>query len=211
MGGVEIVRPATTLPPIRSRRATMPNVNLKGDRPVGIKEGEMVGKRAKTTNLRFLRKAANSLIAFSFLWAGVACSDGGVFDSEFRPIDESGWSKSESLTFELPDTVPCGNKKTYDVELHVRHDGKYPYRDLWLFVDFVGGGVVLERDTVDVELADQYGNWFGSGFGGMMQKSMILKSSVEAGQYEKVILWHCMPVSSVQGLTDVGLSFATNE
>ena len=97
------------------------------------------------------------------------------------------------------------------MELHVRHDGKYPYRDLWLFVDFVGGGVVLERDTVDVELADQYGNWFGSGFGGMMQKSMILKSSVEAGQYEKVILWHCMPVSSVQGLTDVGLSFATNE
>lgn len=146
---------------------------------------------------------ANSIIAVLLLLVGlVSCSPDGTCYSEFKAIDNAGWEKSKPLLFHLPDSLPVA---TCDIKLSLRHDNYYPYRNLWLTVDYVAGGKAVERESVNVELADKYGNWYGSGLGKLLQQSVVLRRSVPVGKYEAVIINHNMRCDTVVGISDVGI------
>ncbi len=143
------------------------------------------------------------LVAISLLAA--TCTPGGAFDSDFKTIDAEGWTKSSPLVFLQPDSIR--GVDAYDIAVSVRHDNYYPYRDLLLIVDYVAGGKIVEHDTVNVELCDEYGDWGGSGLGKLFQKQMLIKERVPVGRYDKIVVWHNMRVSKVTNVTDVGLTY----
>ena len=74
-------------------------------------------------------------------------------------------------------------------------------------VDYVADGKIVEHDTVNVELCDEYGDWGGSGLGKLFQKQMLIKERVPVGRYDKIVVWHNMRVSKVTNVTDVGLTY----
>lgn len=84
----------------------------------------------------------------------------------YEPVPTDGWSKTDTLQFYLPDTLSPG---TYHLEVGVRHSGKYPYRDLWLeLTQYIPSPTsddewIESKDTIHVYLANEKGNWNGSG------------------------------------------------
>ena len=137
------------------------------------------------------------------------CTPGGAFDSDFKTIDTDGWTKSSPLVFQQPDSVR--GVGVYDIAVAVRHDNYYPYRNLWLIVDYVADDKVVEHDTVSIELCDKYGNWGGSGLGKLFQRQQIVKRHVPVGRYDRVVVWHNMRASTVTNVTDVGLTYFESE
>lgn len=178
-------------------------------RRVGIRKAVMEVSHAEMkSSRRILKKRASRAVAALLLAAAFsACSSGGAFDSDFKPVKV--WHKSRPLVFELPDTASVAG--SYDIALSVRHGNYYPYTNLWLLADFISGGRVAESDTVNVVLADKFGNWTGSGLGKLYQTSVLLKRSVPVGRYERVVLWHYMRGDSVPNLSDIGLTYIKSE
>lgn len=155
---------------------------------------------------RVLRKGRSSLFRLvlmaGLLTLAASCSDGSVYSSRFETIVPSGWVKDKPLEFDLPDSLPASS---FDIELDVRHNNNYAYRNLWVTVDYVAHRQVVASDTVNLELADKYGNWYGSGLGQLFQYGMTIRRNVPVGQYEKVILWHTMRCDTVEHISDVGV------
>ena len=161
--------------------------------------------------IRRVRKTISQLpnkILFAVsLLAMMACSDAGVYYSDFRNVG-SGWTKDRLLRYELPDSLPDGKSSLF---VSIRHTNYYPYRNLWIVADYVRGGRVVESDTCNIQLADMFGNWFGSGLGQLYQYSVAMRDNVGVDGFEEVILWHYMRCDTVTGIEDVGLSLSLDE
>ena len=57
-----------------------------------------------------------------------ACHSNTVYHS-YQSIPTTGWSKSDTLVYTLPASIPAG---TYEMTIGIRHQESYPYRDLWM-------------------------------------------------------------------------------
>ena len=73
-----------------------------------------------------------------------------------------GWQSEDAAVFEwqVVDTL-----ERYDFFVDLRHDQQYPFSNIYLFVDFTFPNGRMLKDTLSCELADDRGNWLGSGFG----------------------------------------------
>ena len=151
-----------------------------------------------------------SLIVFvalaSVLFTG--CSEPPVFQADV-PIAEGAWDRAfePSFTFTITDTV---NK--HDVFIDVRHNGDYPFSDLFLFVDLKGPGGRTLRDTVECLLADPSGKWYGKGqgfiFADRYQAHVLYKlgNRFPTGGEYTVTLQQAMRTEKLPGVLDVGMS-----
>lgn len=112
--------------------------------------------------IRYYLKYMLGILSFLCLYA---CQQDMVY-FEYEPVPTKGWSRQDTLQFYLPDTLSVG---TYNLEIGVRHSGKYPYRDLWLELtqyvpDVRAAHEWIERkDTFHLFLANEQGYWIGTG------------------------------------------------
>ena len=84
------------------------------------------------------------------------CSLGQDSSSQFKTLPDEGWLKSMPLKFE-PEYAD--SSLTYDVELALRHTNAYQYSNLSLVVDLIDSVKNVNRNNIDFELSDGYGNW----------------------------------------------------
>lgn len=150
----------------------------------------------------------NSLIALLIALMVSACSSDGVYFSDFRDIDPAGWAKQQSYNFVFPDSVV---RPGSDLVLQLRHDNYYPYRNLYVKVDYFSHGKQVSSDDVNVALADKFGNWYGSGLGGLYQLSVPLRSNVAPGQFDEVMIWHNLRQDTVKNIANIGLALDKKE
>lgn len=134
----------------------------------------------------------------------MACKGNNVYTGSQR-VDDEGWRMDSiySFQFEIKDTT-----KAYTVEFLVRNTSQYKYQNLWLFVKKVEPDFTSKGDTVQLFLADDFGNWLGSGIGSYYSAEYIYKDSVhfsQPGTYQYLIR-HGMRTDSLEGIHDIGLS-----
>ncbi len=94
------------------------------------------------------------------------------------------------------------------MSLAVRHTNGYPYRNLYLEVSYPDrdSNSTLMRDTVNVELADIYGNWHGSGLGTSFQFSMTLNDNfLLSDRSSEIRVRHIMRPDPVTDIEQVGI------
>ena len=105
------------------------------------------------------RVRQSSLLLVLLLILTTACNSKEAF-SEFHSFPEATWERSERANFEvfIPDS-----RQRYDIFLEIRNNNDYPFRNLWLFVDITTPDGQQRRDTINAELADVYGKWYGKG------------------------------------------------
>ena len=99
--------------------------------------------------------------------------------------------------YQIPD-----KKADYRMILYVRHTERYPYQNMWLFVD---NGV--RRDTIEFYLADDRGQWLGNRHHGFVEMPVLLEDHYrfpDTGMYHMAVQ-HGMRDSMLRGVTDVGL------
>lgn len=100
----------------------------------------------------------------AFLWIGMvfilsSCQQKNIY-SHFYSIPTEGWRADSVMDYsiELEDSV-----MNHEVLIVLRHTSQYPYQNLWLFVDEYVGDMCVHHDTIEAQMADEYGRWLGSG------------------------------------------------
>ncbi len=101
-------------------------------------------------------------------------------------------------------------QRAYDLNLHVRHLGSYPYQNIWFFIEqtSLSDSSYVKHDTIQYFLADDFGKWYGSGVGSLKEIELSYlkqKQFPDSGMY-RISVKHAMRDSILQGINDVGLS-----
>ncbi len=146
-------------------------------------------------------KLALALSAVTFL---VACSDDHVFFKNYT-FEDRVWTSADEkeFRFEIQDTVTRN-----DFYIHLRNDGDYPYRNLFLFVELQFPNGKKAIDTLECPLASPSGEWYGKGLGDVVDHKIAYKREVIfpiAGEYS-INVRQAMRDDTLMGLYDLGFS-----
>ncbi|MDE7470758.1 MAG: gliding motility lipoprotein GldH [Paramuribaculum sp.] len=123
--------------------------------------------------------------------------------SHYARIDESGWRYDDTLRF-TPDIPPAVSG---ELRLGLRHNGNYPYRNLWVEVTtpVAGDSSAVRRDTVSVELADKYGRWNGTGIGALRQIDTVISPAIMIDSGRTIYVRHIMRCDTLPDIEQVGI------
>lgn len=150
---------------------------------------------------RFL-SAAIPVALFVLLIANGCRPDPNSF-SDFRNIETPGWLYSQRITFtpQHSDSI-----METDMFLTLRHTNQYPYSNIW--IEVVSGDIEkgTVTDTVNIQLADIYGNWLGKGSGVLYQLETPIKLGMQHISLSPVTIRHIMKTDTLPGIDLLGLT-----
>lgn len=120
--------------------------------------------------------------------------------SDFASLPDYGWRYNDSVVFVTP-------AASGDLKVAIRHSLKYPYRNIWLEVARVSPDSIAttRRDTVELELADPFGLWKGTGVGPTRQMEAVVESNVSVDSGSRIILRHIMRLDTVPAIEQAGV------
>lgn len=149
------------------------------------------------------------MLQVALLFLG-ACETNTVYHS-YQHIPSEGWAKSDTLffTFTIKDSIPL-----YRFIIEVRNDEKYPYQDLYLFINRRNtmDSTLYVTDTVRCSLTDEQGKWRGTGLGSVYQSALpyMVIPSVRPGEYT-IKISHGMEDQILKGVSDIGIQIEKME
>lgn len=120
--------------------------------------------------------------------------------SEFTSIPSGEWHIDTVPEF---DFSVDDKDASYTILLYIRHTERYPYQNLWLFVQTDKA----RRDTIEFYLADDRGRWLGDKHHGFVEMPVLFENNyhfTDTGTYSFTIQ-HGMRDSLLRGITDVGM------
>lgn len=141
-----------------------------------------------------------------FLLIGVlaSCNRNEVY-FDYRTVSADGWSKDSLLVYNI-DVKDSVSK--FDIYVHVRHYGTYPYQNLWMFIDYLDvKDSIPKRDTIECYLADEHGKWLGNGAGALREMPVFIRQQVQfpaVGEYQ-ISIRHGMRDSLLTGINKIGV------
>ena len=133
----------------------------------------------------------------------VACTSNDVY-FQYQSVAQKGWSKDSLYSFDIPIT---DTNAVYNVYVNIRNRGKYPYQNLWLFLNKTTPDKIQSKDSIECYLADQRGKWLGSGLGSILEMPVLYQQNVRfkvRGTYHYKIV-HGMRDSVLNGINDIGM------
>jgi gliding motility-associated lipoprotein GldH len=148
-------------------------------------------------------KILTVLLAALCLLASESCNKNVIFtDSVAMP--ERIWilQNISQFSFQVSDTVAGAN-----VSFSIRTGANYPYRNIFLFVNTTSPDGKTISDTLQYELADEKGNWYGKGPGDIHELNLPYKTNIYfplRGTYIFKIQ-HGMRRGELEGVYDFGI------
>lgn len=155
----------------------------------------------------------NILIISSICLAVVntSCNDKEIY-YHFYELKDAEWPMTDTLVFDI-DSASFELNKPYKLSIELTNNVDYPYQNLWFFVQ-----ENTKNDSVPVniekefQLADEFGKWYGSGFGSLYQISLPLDDiTFREKQNYQIKLLHGMRDQRLQGIEKVGLKISPKE
>ncbi|MCE1200445.1 MAG: gliding motility lipoprotein GldH [Marinilabiliales bacterium] len=131
---------------------------------------------------RTQRTFSNTFLLLFFCLTVASCGGKLVF-SEYKTLQGARWHQDSILRFDL--TIP-DSSKLYNLFLNVRNEGRYPYSNLWLFVNITPPKGQVIHDTIELSLATPEGKWLGYGLGDLYDMKYPYKQTTffpTAGYY----------------------------
>ena len=143
------------------------------------------------------------VLIMTFLLLLLSCNSRVVYTNSMAMSQET-WKLIDVSDFKvlITDTVNSNN-----VFFTIRNGSSYPFRNIFLFVTTTSPDGKKITDTLQYNLADEKGKWFGKGFGDIHELNLPYKSNVFfplKGTYEFKIQ-HGMRVENLKGVYDFGL------
>jgi gliding motility-associated lipoprotein GldH len=132
-----------------------------------------------------------------------SCNSNTVF-TKYHTMAHETWNLMDIAIFEVPitDTLTSNN-----VNFTIRNGSSFPFRNIYLFVSTTSPDGKKITDTLQYNLADAKGKWYGRGFGDIHELNLPYKSNVFfplKGTYEFKIQ-HGMRTENLKGVYDFGL------
>jgi gliding motility-associated lipoprotein GldH len=132
-----------------------------------------------------------------------ACNSDVMFtDSVSMPGEEWTLDNVPAFESEITDTVSSNN-----IFFTIRTGSSYPFRNIYLFVSTTSPAGKTITDTLQYNLADEKGKWYGKGFGDVHELNLPFKAGVyfpSKGIYSFRIR-HGMRSETLKGVYDIGL------
>ena len=140
------------------------------------------------------------LIAIAVFLLSSACT-GWNEAGEYHPVDVSGWEYGDTLRFniESADSVMHG-----DLAVVVRHTASYPYSNIWLEINYPQADSIVS-DSINIVLADDYGNWLGRGAGLSFQRVDTVLRDITITTPATVSVRHIMRVDKLSDIEQLGV------
>ena len=149
-----------------------------------------------------INKYSCSLLLISLILLS-SCNSNVVF-TESKVMNKNTWNLLNISSFKVPITDTL---KSNNVIFTIRTGSSYPFRNIYLFVTTTSPDGKSITDTLQYNLADEKGKWFGKGFGDIHELNLPYKSNIYfpvKGIYQFNIQ-HGMRVEDLKGVYDVGL------
>ncbi len=120
--------------------------------------------------------------------------------SDFASLPDEGWRYGDTVTFITPEAEG-------ELRVAVRHSIKYPYRNIWLEVSRRGtdSAAIPVCDTVELELADPFGLWKGTGVGPTRQMETVVAPSVKVDSGSTISIRHIMRLDTLPAIEQTGI------
>lgn len=161
----------------------------------------------KASVRKYLLRASTALAGV--MWMLVACTPDENAYSEFETFPGAEWLYTDSLTFVpsgMADSIVSGT-----LLVAVRHTRGYRYQNLWLEVAYppLGGtdSTAMVRDTISLELADDYGRWLGKGSGASFMREDTLLRRFTLRRGAPLRLRHVMRMDTLDDIEQAGVVF----
>ncbi len=143
------------------------------------------------------------ILILTFFSLLLSCNSNIVY-TNYQAMPDETWKLMNIPSFNVPitDTVNSNN-----VIFTIRNGSSYPFRNIYLFVTTTSPDGKQITDTLQYNLADEKGKWYGKGFGDIHELNLPYKSNVffpVKGTYEFKIQ-HGMRVENLKGVYDFGL------
>lgn len=88
------------------------------------------------------------------------------------------------------------------------HDNSYSYSNLWLEIVYTDDARIEHTDTVNIEMCDVFGNWYGTGLPGHYQLTDTLsRKPVSLADSSVVKVRHIMRVDTLTGISQIGIRY----
>lgn len=134
-----------------------------------------------------------------------ACHSHTVYHS-YCPVPPQGWGKGDTLVYQLPASIPEG---VYDLEIGIRYQEGYPYRDIWLAVSrHLTDSALCATDTLHFFLTDEAGNKTQNSPGALYQYTAHYPTPISLQDTDTIRsfhLVHLMKDNPLRGITDMGI------
>ena len=155
-----------------------------------------------------MKKTLKCFIILSLLLCLGACAPKRNDYSEFKILNPQGWAYGDTLVYDVThgDSILVG-----DLYLSLRHTNDYLYSNLWLEVTFSDSNKIKYIDTLNIKLADVYGNWSGKGVGISFQKQILVKRRLSHVKGKAVNVRHIMRTDTLRGIELLGIDFVGKE
>jgi gliding motility-associated lipoprotein GldH len=132
-----------------------------------------------------------------------SCNRNSVF-TDSRAMPEKTWNLQDVPSFKIPITDTLNSNNVY---FTIRTGSSYPFRNIYLFVTTTSPDGKSITDTLQYNLADEKGKWYGKGFGDIHELNLPYKSNVffpVKGSYQFKIQ-HGMRTENLKGVYDLGI------
>ena len=148
----------------------------------------------------------NKTICFSIcLFTIFACSDPDKIRYERQVVDNCKWPIEKTLIFEIPVE---DSTELYDLLIDIRNRTDYPFANLCLFISAEAPNGAKSTDTVNYTLADEAGEWTGSGYlSNYRENRFVFRNNIrfpENGNYS-IKIRHGMRHDTLNGIFSIGL------
>lgn len=155
-----------------------------------------------------MRSITNYQLSITIFILGCLCfltsCRNDIVYSQFSAIPSEKWAVDSVAHF---DYVIADAEADYRILVYVRHTERYPYQNMWLFLD---NGT--RRDTIEFYLADDRGRWLGDRNHGFIEMPVLIEENYhyqDTGMYQMTIS-HGMRDSLLRGVKDIGLEIIRN-
>lgn len=132
-----------------------------------------------------------------------SCNRNVVF-TDYVAMKGNTWDLTNIASFSFPVSDTVSNNDIYFI---IRTGSSYPYRNIYLFVTTKAPGDKNITDTLQYELADEKGNWYGMGTGDIHELRLPYKSNIyfpSSGEWQ-ISVQHGMRMEDLRGVYDFGL------
>jgi gliding motility-associated lipoprotein GldH len=140
------------------------------------------------------------LVLASILYS---CDRSVVFEDNVK-LPDNRWEQKNviELKTDIEDTITPQN-----IYINVRNAGGYQFSNLFIFFTTQTPSGKMERDTVEITLADPSGKWLGDGLGDIWDNRQLFKGNFrfpEKGIYS-FKLEQAMRIDPLPQIMDVGI------
>ncbi|HOP58066.1 MAG TPA: gliding motility lipoprotein GldH [Bacteroidales bacterium] len=153
--------------------------------------------------IRETNKSLFIIFAVSLILLAPSCHSDLLFtDSVVMPGNTWELSHTPEFSMLVSDTAVNSN-----VHFTIRTGSDYPFRNIFLFVTTTSPDGQSITDTLQYDLADERGNWYGKGFGDVHELDLPYKTNVFfplTGTWVFKIS-HGMRMTQLKGVYDFGI------